>query len=107
MAPFDEDAGSIRIVAACTAGACRRGRRPNWREALITILQLEAHTDQFPNVRQRKPVGAPCEPRTVCWGMPTPADDRTTRGRLFGYHEADIAAYGAEHSHLATTSTQD
>jgi hypothetical protein len=39
--------------------------------------------------------------------MPTPADDWTTRGRLFGYHEARTAAYGAEHSHLATTSTQD
>lgn len=70
----------------------------NWGEALIVILQLEAHPERYPKVRQRKPLGSPWEPRTICWGTSTPVDDWPTRGRMFGYHEAGINEYTAAHA---------
>jgi hypothetical protein len=68
----------------------------NWAEALLTILQLEELGSRFPSVRQRKPLASPSESRTVCWGASTPADDACVRGRMFGYHDAGIAAYIAD-----------
>ncbi|QDO45813.1 hypothetical protein FNV62_54825 [Streptomyces sp. RLB3-17] len=70
----------------------------NWGEALITILQLDEHARQFPNVRQRKPLSSPWEPRTVCWGVPTPAGDMGIRGQMFGYHSTGVRSYIAEHA---------
>ncbi|MGW3635245.1 DUF6302 family protein [Streptomyces sp. NPDC005122] len=86
--------GGVRVAGEVTVGT--------WGEALIVILQLEADQERYPKVRQRKPLGSPWEPRTICWGAPTPADDWPTRGRMFGYHETGIREYTA-----ATPSTPD
>ncbi|MET7352954.1 DUF6302 family protein [Streptomyces mirabilis] len=82
--------GGVRVAGEVTVG--------NWGEALIVILQLEADPGRFPRVRQRKPLGSPWEPRTICWGAPTPVDDWPTRGCMFGYHEAGVIEYTAAHA---------
>ncbi|MFE2700844.1 DUF6302 family protein [Streptomyces mirabilis] len=82
--------GGVRVAGEVTVG--------NWGEALIVILQLEAHPERYPKVRQRKPFSSPWEPRTICWGASTPVDDWPTRGRMFGYHEAGINEYTAAHA---------
>ena len=90
--------GGVRVAGEVTVG--------NWGEALIVILQLEADPERYPKVRQRKPLGSPWEPRTICWGTPTPVDDWPTRGRKFGYHEAGVIEYTAAHSRSSAPIVQ-
>jgi hypothetical protein len=90
VSPLAVPVGGVRVAGEVTVG--------NWGEALIVILQLEADQERYPKVRQRKPLGSPWEPRTICWGASTPVDDWPTRGRMFGYHEAGINEYTAAHA---------
>jgi hypothetical protein len=90
--------GGVRVAGEVTVG--------NWGEALIVILQLEAHPERYPKVRQRKPLGSPWEPRTICWGAPTPVDDWPARGRMFGYHEAGVAEYTAARAPSSAPTVQ-
>ncbi|MEU1449247.1 DUF6302 family protein [Streptomyces mirabilis] len=90
VSPLAVPVGGVRVSGEVTVG--------NWGEALIVILQLEADQERYPKVRQRKPLGSPWEPRTVCWGASTPVDDWPTRGRMFGYHEAGVIEYTAAHT---------